>query len=498
VSAIASPLDPQTLALRVSQYQPVIGLEIHAQLASKAKIFAPDPVDFGGQPNTRVSPITLAHPGILPTINKTCVEMAIRMGLATQSNIRSACHFARKNYFYADIPKGYQITQDDTPICYNGKITIRLANGQTKDIRLERIHLEEDSGKSYHDQDLYDSLIDFNRAGTGLIEIVSKPDIENAEQAMAFIQEVRKLVRYLEICDGNMEEGSLRCDVNVSVMKRDATEYGTRVEVKNLNSISNVGKAIFYEIDRQVQAIESGDRVYKETRTWDAGTGTTILMRDKEDSSDYRYFPEPDLQPVLISAEWLQSIQERMPTLPEALFIRYTTELGLPAHDAALLTEQKEFAQYFEAILALVPTPKLVSNWLNGSVKSYLNQLAIDISQFPLSAASLASLIQLVENDQVSLSAARDQLFPALAASPERPAIELAQEMNLILENDTDSILQAIEAVLNDNPDKVETYLKGKTGLLGFFVGQVAKLTGGKADPKIIHALLTQQLSQRQ
>lgn len=482
------------------KYKPVIGLEIHAQLDSRSKIYSSEAVDYGGEPNSRVSEISLGLPGVLPSLNKACVELAIKMGLATGCSIANECYFARKNYFYPDLPKGYQISQDNTPICFDGEIKIRTkdindeSKIKAKTIRIQRIHMEEDSGKSFHDQDLYDSLVDLNRAGVGLIEIVSHPDIENAEQAMAYLTEIRKLVRYIGVCDGNMEEGSLRCDANVSVMPVDAKEYGTRTEIKNLNSISNVGRAINYEIERQIALLESGGAVMQETRTWDAGTGRTSALRDKETSADYRYFPEPDLLPLNITPERLAEIRQSLPELPEALYQKYVNSFSLPDHDATLLTEHKEFARYFEEVISIVPNYKAASNWLNGSVKSFLNEQAIEISDFRIPPQKIADIIILVDTGKVSHNVAKEEIFKILLKNPEISPEKFAEENNLILSSNVDEINEFIKQVVSENEGQVNTYLQGKTGLLGFFVGKVMKLTAGKADPKEVHRLTTDYL----
>lgn len=478
-------------------YKAVIGLEIHAQLKSESKIYCADKVTYGEQPNTFVSPISLGHPGTLPTLNEHCLELAIKMGLAMHCTIAEHCYFARKNYFYPDLPKGYQISQDKTPICTKGYLDVRLEGGQKKRIGITRIHMEEDAGKSLHDQDLYDSLIDLNRASVGLIEIVSEPDIENAEQAMAYMTEVRKLVRYLDICDGNMEEGSLRCDANVSVMKKDAKQFGTRAEVKNMNSISNVGRAINYEIERQIELLEGGGTVLLETRTWDAVSGQTYSMRTKEEADDYRYFPEPDLQPLVVTSERISDIEASMPELPDSLYERFTQTYSLPEHDATLLTEQREFAQYYLAVLEGTSNYKAASNWLNGPVKTYLNEHAVDITAFPLPPASIASLVTLVDGGKVSFSIAKEQLFNLLLAEPKAKPEALAKQHNLLLDNDADTIATEIEKVLDADPENVATYLEGKTGLLGHFMGQVMKATKGKADPKLVNKHLRDALEKR-
>lgn len=477
-----------------TQYQLVVGLEIHAQLNTHAKIYCPDPIEFGGRPNTRTTPISLGHPGALPTLNTHCVELAIKLGLATHCGIAHQCHFARKNYFYADLPKGYQISQDTTPICTDGYLVIRPNDGEEKTIRIQRIHIEEDAGKSLHDIHPFESLIDLNRASVGLIEIVSHPDMRTPEEAMTYVTEIRKLVRYLDICDGNMEEGSLRCDANISVMPVGATEFGQRVEVKNINSISNIGRAIKYEMQRHIEVLEAGGRIQRETRTWDASQGRTLILREKETADDYRYFPEPDLQPLVVTQDLLQAIREQIPELPDELFLRLTQQLHLPTHDARLLTEHKPIANYYLQLLHLGLEPKVASNWVNGPVKTYLNEMALEMEAFPVTPAALAGLIRLAQDGQVSLSAARETLFQALVQQPHVPAHQLALQLNLILTTDTTVIEQEIDTLLAQNADKVEAYRQGKTGLLGFFVGQVARKFQGQADPKVISQLIESRL----
>lgn len=478
-------------------WQLVVGLEIHAQLSSRSKIFSPDPVEFGGDPNTFVSVISLGHPGALPSLNQRCVEMAMLMGMATECQIRRDSIFARKNYFYPDLSKGYQISQHDTPICHGGRLPVRLPDGTEKVIGITRIHLEEDAGKNLHDQDVYDSLVDFNRCGTGLIEIVSEPDMRAPEEAGAYIQEIRKIVRYLNICDGNMEEGSLRVDANISVMPVGTTTFGTRCEIKNMNSISNVQRAIIYEANRQIELLEAGEDIIQQTRTWDSVNGKTVLLRVKENADDYRYFPEPDLQPLRLTEAQLAKVKEKLPALPRQRYQRYVSEFGLPDFDATMLTEQREFAEYFEDSLAHTTDPRGISKWMNGPVKTYLNEQAVEITKFPLSPQAIAQVVELVNANKVSFTIAKEQLFPLMLAQPGTAAATLAQQHNLLLDTSDDDINTEIERLLDANPDKVATYLGGKTGLLGFFVGQIMKAFQGKADPKTINELTTQALEKR-
>lgn len=479
------------------KYQPVIGLEVHAQLLTNTKAFSWEASEYGAMPNTNVSVVTLAHPGVLPKGNKKAVEFAIKMGLACGCAITRYNFFDRKNYFYPDLPKGYQITQDKTPICVGGEVPIKTKDGVVKSIKLNRIHMEEDAGKSMHLAEELDTLVDLNRAGTPLIEIVSEPDIRTSDEAYAFLSEVRKLVRYLEICDGNMEEGSMRCDANISVMLKGAKEYGKKVEVKNMNSIRNVQRAIEYEIKRQIDLIESGQHIISETRTFDANTGDTFGMRSKEDMNDYRYFPEPDLQPIVISDEWLASIKGEMPALPQELVKKFIEVYGLPEYDALVLTEDKEIALYFDKICSCSKNYKAASNWMMGAVKSYLNELTLHISNFSLQPLQIAELIELVDSNSVSNSVAKDKIYPELIKNPSKTAMQIAKELDLIQQSDSSALGNFVQEVLLKYPDKVAQYKGGKNGLMGFFMGEVMKLSGGKADPKVTTDLLKKQLEEK-
>ncbi|UJP64320.1 Asp-tRNA(Asn)/Glu-tRNA(Gln) amidotransferase subunit GatB [Mongoliitalea daihaiensis] len=476
------------------KYTLVVGLEVHAQLLTKSKMYASDSTEFGNLPNTQISPITLGHPGTLPKVNRKAVEFAIKMGLACNSEITRYNIFSRKNYFYPDLPKGYQITQDKGPICVGGFVPVVLANGEEKTIRLNRIHMEEDAGKSMHLAEEVDTLVDFNRAGVPLIEIVSEPDIRSSEEAYNYLVEIKKLVKYLDVCDGNMEEGSLRCDANISVMLKGATEYGKKVEVKNMNSFRNVARAIEHEFERQILQVEAGEIIISETRTFDATTGTTASMRTKEDLNDYRYFPEPDLSPVIISEEWLDSVKVSMPSLPRELFRKFTQEYGLPDYDAGVLTDSKEIALYFEKLCALTSNYKAASNWMMGPVKSYLNELTLHIEQFPIKPEALASLIQIIDEGKLNFSVASQKIYPVLLADSTKSPLEIAQELNLIQESDEASLKPIVERVLNENALKVAEYKSGKKGLMGMFMGQVMKQSQGKADPKVATKLLTELL----
>lgn len=478
----------------LEKYQPVIGLEIHAQLSTASKIFACDSTEFGNLPNTNVSVITLAHPGTLPKLNKKVVEFAIKMGLACGCEITRRNHFDRKNYFYPDLPKGYQVTQDKAAICKGGGIRIKTKDGVEKVIQLNRIHMEEDAGKNLHLQGEVDTLVDYNRAGVPLIEIVTEPDLRSSDEAFALVTEIRKLVRYLEICDGNMEEGSLRCDANISVMLKGAKEYGKKVEVKNMNSMRNVQRAIDFEIERQISELEKGNVIYSETRQFDAVAGDTHSMRTKEELNDYRYFPEPDLQPLVISEEWLTRIKETLPSLPHELYNKFHKEFGLPEYDAQVLTDNKEIALFFEELCTKTKNYKAASNLMMGPVKSYLNELTLHISEFPVSMDQLVSLIDLVESGKVSYSVASQKVFPAMAAGDKRNALKIAEEMNLIQQSDVSSLQPIVDEVLAKYPEKVKEYKGGKKGILAMFMGEVMKNSKGKADPRVATELLKQSL----
>ncbi|MEM7055450.1 MAG: Asp-tRNA(Asn)/Glu-tRNA(Gln) amidotransferase subunit GatB [Bacteroidota bacterium] len=477
------------------QYTAVIGLEVHAQLLLQSKMFSPEPAAYGALPNTHISTISLAHPGTLPKINKKAVEQAIKLGLACQATITRENYFARKNYFYPDLPKGYQITQDKTPICQGGHITITTRDGQEKAISLQQIHLEEDAGKSIHGMVADETLLDFNRAGIALIEIVTQPDLRTSEEAYNLLAEIRKLVRYLDICDGNMEEGSLRCDANISVMPQSAPNFGQKVEVKNMNSIRNVQLAIEHEIERQIAILVVGGKVIAETRAYNAAIGQTISQRTKESALDYRYFPEPDLPPLIVTEAWIEQIRQAMPLLPRACYQRFRDVYQLPAYDAAVLTESKEVALFFVELCRLTTHYKAAANWMMGPVKAYLNELNLPIQDFPLKPKTLAALIDLVVQDRVSFSVASQQLYPALLESPTKIPLELAKELNLLQERDTGTIQALIEQVIAAYPDKVAAYRNGKKGILAMLMGEVMKRSQGKAAPKLASNLLKQRLA---
>ena len=476
------------------KYQVVIGLEVHAQLLTKSKLFCGDSAAFGGQPNTHISPITLAHPGTLPKMNRKAIEYAIKLGLALHCEIEQHNYFARKNYFYPDLPKGYKVSQHTTPICKNGYVTIKTAAGE-RNILLNRIHMEEDAGKSLHDVDEKYTSIDLNRAGVPLLEIVSEPNLHSSDEAFAYVTELRRLVRWLEICDGNMEEGSMRCDANISIRLKGETKLGTRVEVKNLNSIRNVKRAIDIEVERLIEITESGNTIIQETRSFDADNNTTFSLRSKEEADDYRYFPEPDLTPFYITDEFLQSVKDAIPALPETLEKKYQDVLHLPASDVQVICSDKESVHYFEAIIKSTTNYKAAANWLLGPVKSYLNDHQLEIKSFNLPAEKIAGLIQLVDEGKVNFSNASTKIFNALLIAPKKEPLEVAMELNLIQESDSGSVEAWVDEAITKMPDKVKEYKSGKKGLIGLFAGEVKKLSKGKADMGLVNKILADKLN---
>jgi aspartyl-tRNA(Asn)/glutamyl-tRNA(Gln) amidotransferase subunit B len=476
------------------KYEAVIGLEVHAQLLTNTKAYSADINAYGAAPNTHTSPITLGHPGTLPVMNKKSIEFAIKLGIALNCEIAEHQYFARKNYFYPDLPKGYQITQDKTPICTEGFIDLKQKEGAAKRIGITRIHMEEDAGKSIHDVDVYDTLVDLNRAGTPLLEIVTEPDMRSSKEAYQYLTEIRKLVRYLEICDGNMEEGSLRCDANISVRLKGVKALGTKVEVKNMNSIRNVQKAIEFEIVRQIEVLEKGGTLSQETRGFDALNGSTIAMRSKEAANDYRYFPEPDLQPLYVNENQIQMVKAEMPPLPDFLYNKYVSELNLSDYDALNLTESKEIALYFEQLILHTKNYKAAANWIMGSVKSYLNENGVEIQDFPIKAEALAELIDLIDEGHVSSTIASQKIFPEMLSAKES-AKQIAERMNLIQVSDEDELVGFIDAVIAGNPSESERFKNGEQQLIGFFMGQLMRVSKGKADPKIANSLLRKKLN---
>jgi len=482
------------------KYEVVIGLEVHCQLLTNSKIFASDVNRFGADPNTNIGPISLALPGTLPKLNKNVVEYAVKIGLACQSEISRFFVFDRKNYFYPDLPKGYQISQDKIPVCIGGKVRVITGTGnhiKERDIRLHHIHLEEDAGKSVHDGSETQTLLDYNRAGTPLVEIVSEPDLRSAEETGAYVTEIRRLVRYLGISDGNMEEGSLRADVNISVRLRGAEAYGTKVEIKNMNSIRNIMRAVDYESNRQILALENQEPIYMETRMFDVDSGKTYSMRVKETMNDYRYFPDPDLCPVSLSEEWLKEVEEKMPLLPNALRDRFINEMQLPRYDAFVLTDTHETAEYFQRLCENVSNFKAASNWMMGVVKSYLNENGIEADQFPVKPEKLAALINMVEQDEISNTVATQKIFPLLIEDITASPKEIALSNNWLQNSNTDELESLVDEVLTTMTDKVDQFRKGKKGLMGLFVGEVMKKSGGAADPKLVNKLLAEKLNNK-
>ena len=477
-----------------SKYEAVIGLEIHAQLATNSKLFCGDNTSFGAEPNTHISPITMGHPGTLPKTNVKAVEYAIKMGIACESVIEKNNYFARKNYFYPDLPKGYQISQHTTPICVGGRVAIQL-NGQTSYVQLNRIHLEEDAGKSIHDISPTDTCIDLNRAGTPLIEIVTEPCIHSAEEAFLYVTEVRKLVRWLGVCDGNMEEGSLRCDANISVRLKGASELGTKVEVKNLNSIRNIKKAIEFEIERLIKLVDAGETIIQQTRSFDANNDTTFAIRDKEDANDYRYFPDPDLAPFHLTEEYIESIKSTLPLLPNQLKQKWKTSLGLSDYDVDQITENKEEADFYALWIQSTKHYKAAVNWMLGPIREYLNDSGKSYQDITNSIEQLNELLELVESNQLSFSNATGKVFKGIIGTNTK-AIDFAQTNQLIQNNSSDVIAEWVDQVLAANPDKVAEYKKGKKGLIGLFVGEVKKISKGQADPKLTTQLIEQKLAQ--
>ncbi len=473
------------------KYEVVIGLEVHAQLKTKSKIFAPDGTEFGKEQNTEISPITLGMPGVLPVLNKEAVNMGILTGLALNCEIPARCKFDRKQYFYPDLPKGYQISQYDEPICINGHIDI---NG--KRIGITRAHLEEDAGKLVHAGadglagSSY-SLVDLNRAGTPLLEIVSEPDMRSSDEARAYMEELRNIVRYIGVCDGNLEEGSMRCDANISIMPKGSKEFGTRAEIKNVNSFSALQRAIEYEIDRQIEIVEEGGKVVQETRLWDDNSRETRSMRGKEDAHDYRYFPEPDLMPLEISREWVEEIRSKMPELPSAKRKRYM-DLGLSEYDANVIVEQMGLALFFDEVLKLGATPKVAVNFIMGEIAAYLKEEKLEINETKLTPENLAELISLIEKGTISNNIGKQIIFDMMKEG--KKASQIVEERGLSQITDEGAIKEIVQKVVDANPDQVTAYRNGKVQLLGFFVGQVMKETKGRANPKSVNELLKEIL----
>jgi aspartyl-tRNA(Asn)/glutamyl-tRNA(Gln) amidotransferase subunit B len=477
-------------------YEAVIGLEVHAEMLTQSKIFCGCSAAFGAPPNEHTCPLCLGMPGVLPVLNRRVVEFAIRAGLATHCEIAPVSRWARKNYFYPDLPKGYQISQYELPICLRGRIEIAL-EGQPKTVRLTRIHMEEDTGKNIHDQHGDASLVDYNRSGVPLLEIVSEPDIRSPAEAAAYLRKLRTILRYLEVCDGNMEEGSFRCDANVSIRPRGSDTLGTRAEVKNMNSFRSVERALEFEIKRQIDLVTHGERVVQETRLWDADREETRSMRSKESAHDYRYFPEPDLLPLEVPAAWVESIAAALPELPDARRERFVREYGLPPYDAEVLTARKDVADYFETAVRAHPNPKAVSNWVMGDLLRLIRERKLDdalvIRDWPVPPERLAGLVRLIDDATISGKIAK-AVFEQMVTSGNPPE-QIVAEQGLSQVTDSGAIESEIQRVLDANPDKVAEYRGGKDKLFGFFVGQVMKATQGKANPQKVNDLLKQRLA---
>jgi len=476
-------------------YEVVIGLEVHAQLQTKSKLFCGDPIAFGADANTQVSAISLAHPGTLPVMNEEVLKLAVKLGVALHCNISQHNYFARKNYFYPDLPKGYQVSQDSAPICKGGYLDIQT-EGAVNRVLLNRIHMEEDAGKSIHDANEKYSCIDLNRAGTPLLEIVTEPCIHSSDAAFQFLTELRKLLRWINVCDGNMEEGSMRCDANISIRPRGDSKLGTRVEVKNLNSIRNVKRAIDVEVLRLIELTENGQKIQQQTRSFDADKGTTFALRSKEDVDDYRYFPEPDLPAFVISDAFIEEIKSALPLLPAALKEQYKNKLGLSDYDASVICSDKAEASFYEALIQGQTFYKSAANWMLGPVKAWCNEQNVPIDSFPLKPAQLAALIAFTESGQVSFNIASTRLLNAMIQAPTEDPETLAAALNLLQENDSSSIEAWVQEVVTNMPDKVKEYRSGKKALLGLFAGQVKKLSKGKADMQQVNTILEKVLNQ--
>lgn len=481
--------------MKSQDYEPVIGLEIHAQLLTKSKLFCGCSTQYGNPPNTLTCPVCLGHPGSLPVLNRQAVEMGIKLALSVHSSIHLRSTFARKNYFYPDLPKGYQITQYHSPIASGGYLEIER-KGSSKKIGIERINLEEDSGKSIHEGMKDSSLktyLDFNRSGVPLLEIVGKPEISSPEEAVEFLQLFRLTLQYLKICDGNMEEGSLRCDANLSIRKKNSGQLGTKTELKNLNSFRFLQKALEYETRRQTEQLENEKSVIQETRFWDDKQNKTVPMRSKEEAHDYRYFPEPDLPPLMITEEWIHQIKNTLPETPQEKQHRFSKKYQLPLYDTKVLTSSSSLADYFEQLAEATQNPKQASNWIMREVLQHLKENNMDIGQFPISPKDLGELLILVEKNKVSIRAAKENIFPEMLRS-QKKAQQIMEEKGLAQISDESRLRELIHTIIEKNPKPLQQYLNGKTQVLGFFVGQVMKETRGTANPQLVNQILKKVL----
>ncbi len=472
------------------KYEAVIGLEVHAQLLTRSKMFCSCQNLYGMEPNSQVCPVCTGQPGSLPVLNQGAIELGVRAALAVGGTVHQESIFARKNYFYPDLPKGYQISQYERPFCTGGSLTIQLKDGSEKKIGLTRIHFEEDAGKSVHD--FAGTRVNLNRAGVPLCEIVSEPDMRTAEEAGQYLRKLRSILRYADVCDGNMDEGSFRCDANISVRRRGATKFGTRTELKNINSFRYVEKAIEYEIDRQIQAVEAGEKIRQQTRSFDPAKGITEVMRDKEEANDYRYFPEPDLPPLLITNDWMESIRKSLPELPDAKKARFTEQHGLSGYDAAVLTSSRELSRFFEEVVAVCKQPKIAANWVMNELLGRLHAVGKEIEATPVTSANLGTLIQLIESGEISGKIAKT-VFDDMFTAGKAPR-DVIKEKGLTQISDTGALEAAIRKTMEANPTQLTDYKAGKVKLLGFFVGQVMKETQGQANPKVLNELVKKLL----
>ena len=474
-----------------TKYEAVIGLEVHSQLLTDSKIFCGCSTKFGNESNSNVCPVCLGHPGVLPVLNKKVVEFTALMGFATNCSINSHSVFARKNYFYPDLPKGYQISQYEEPICEHGFVEIKPKNSEQKRIGITRIHMEEDAGKSIHSQG-NSTFVDVNRCGVPLMEIVSEPDIRTSEEAYLYLMKIKQIVQYLGICDGNMEEGSLRCDANISVRLKGEKEFGVKTEIKNMNSFRNVERAIDYEINRQIELIEEGEKIIQQTLLWDADANEAYPMRSKEEAHDYRYFPDPDLLPVIIDEKWKSELQKSIPELPAQKLNRFITRYSLPVYDAEVLTQSRSLADYYEKVVSVTDDYKIASNWVTGDVLAVLNNARADISDFSLSPLNLGKLINLIKAGTISGKIAKE-IFPLMVENNSDPE-QIVKEKNLVQISDTREIESVIDKILDANKEQISEFLSGKEKVFGFFIGQIMKETRGKANPKLVNDMLKNKL----
>ncbi|MFV1950804.1 MAG: Asp-tRNA(Asn)/Glu-tRNA(Gln) amidotransferase subunit GatB [Nitrospinota bacterium] len=475
-------------------YEAIIGLEVHTQLLTKSKIFCSCSTQFGAKPNQHTCPICLGMPGVLPVLNRDVVEFTIRTALATNCRIAPSNRFARKNYFYPDLPKGYQISQYELPLAMDGYIEIGF-NGKKKRIGITRIHMEEDAGKLIHGENLGhtdSSYVDFNRTGVPLMEIVSEPDIRAPEEAREYLLKLKAILEYIEVCDCNMEEGNLRCDANISVRPEGRREFGVKTELKNMNSFKNVQRALEYEIKRQVQTLEKGEEIVQETRLWDVNSERTISMRSKEEAHDYRYFPEPDLVPTVISEDWIEDVRSKLPELPDAKKERFVREYGIPEYDAGVLTSSRPLADYYEACVRLFPNPKIISNWVMGDILRELKDDERGISGCPITPGHLTGMLKMIEDGRISGKIAKT-VFEEMYRSGKMPD-EVVKEKGLVQISDEGELLGFVDRVIGENPDMAEDYQKGKTKLFGYFIGEVMKASKGKANPALVNKFLKDRL----